>query len=117
MRESSAGSSIQGQTQQPIFSLSDSDVHPERCSFPLKEGTPGELDHLDSLQIARGRSRGSNNLPSLLPGMNDKPRRVPEDDNDNEGSTEHHRKLVAHDASSEKEVVALDHERIANLER
>ena len=113
----SSAPSILGQTQQPVFSLSDSDVHPKRCSFPLKEATPGELDHLDSLQIACGRNRGSNNLPSLLPGMNDKPRRVPEDDNDNEGSTGHHRKLVASDASSEKEVVALEHERIANLER
>jgi DNA repair exonuclease SbcCD ATPase subunit len=49
--------------------------------------------------------------------MNDKPRRVPEEDNDSEGSTEHLAKLVAPDASSEKEVARLEHERIADLER
>ena len=102
VRESSAGPSIQGQTQQPTFSLSDSDVHPEHGNSSLEEATPGELDHPDSLQTARERNRGSNDLPSLLPGMNDKPRRVPEDNNDNEGSTKHHRKLVKSYASFQK---------------
>ena len=49
--------------------------------------------------------------------MNDVPRRVPENDNDNEGSTERHRKLVAPDASSKKEFIGFDHKRIADLER
>ena len=39
--------------------------------------------------------------------MGDKPRRVPEED-----STEHHTKLVARDASSEKEVAQLEHGRL-----
>jgi hypothetical protein len=49
--------------------------------------------------------------------MNDKPRRVPEEDDDSEGSTEPHAKLVAPDASSKKEVARLEHERIALLEQ
>jgi len=49
--------------------------------------------------------------------MNDKPRRVPEEDDDSEGSTRHRGKLVAPDASSGKEVARLEHERIAGLER
>jgi DNA repair exonuclease SbcCD ATPase subunit len=49
--------------------------------------------------------------------MDDKPRRVPEEDDDSEGSTEPHVKLVAPAASSEKEVARLEHERIADLER
>ena len=116
-RESSAGPSILGQTQQPIFSLSDSDVHLERCDFPLKEVTPEELDHPDYLQIARERVHGSNNLPSLLPGMNDKPRHVPEEGDDSECSADYHGKLVASDVYSTKEVARVDHERIADLER
>jgi chromosome segregation ATPase len=49
--------------------------------------------------------------------MNDRPRRVPEEDDDSEGSTEHHAKLVASNASFKKEVARLEHERIADLER
>jgi hypothetical protein len=49
--------------------------------------------------------------------MNDQPRRVPEEDDDSEGSTEQHAKLVAPAASSENEVARLEHERIADLER
>ena len=50
--------------------------------------------------------------------MDDKPRRVPQEDDDSEGSTGHLAKLVAPDTSSEKGVGArLEHERIANPER
>ena len=115
-RESSAGPSIQGQAQQPSFSLSDSDVHPGRSNSPLKEAAPGELDHPDAPQIARERDHGSNNLPSLLLGMNDKPRHILEEGGDNECSSDHHGKLVAPDVSSEKEVTRMDYERIADLE-
>ena len=73
------------------------------------------MDHPPSLQIAREQNRGSNDLPSLLPGMDDKPRHVEKDD-DNEGSTERHAKFVAPDAS-EKEVPRSELERIADLER
>ena len=100
-----------------MFSSSPSDVHPEHGTSPFQKATPGELDHPYSLQIARERNRGSNDLPSLLPGINDKPRRVLGEDGDNEGSMEHHGKLVAPDASSEKGGARLEHERIADLER
>ena len=49
--------------------------------------------------------------------MNDKPKRVPQEDDDGEDSMEHHAKLVAPDASSEREVARLEHGRIADLER
>ena len=113
-RESSAGPSTQGQPQQPTFSLSDSDVQAERGTSPCRKATPGELDHPTSLQIAHERNRGSNDPPSLLPGMNDKRRRVPEEDNDSQGSTEHRAKLVG---PNEKEVALSEHERVADLER
>ena len=117
MPKLSAGRATQGQPQQPTFSSSDSDVHPEHGTSPFQNATPGELDRPYSLQIARERNRGSNDLASLLPGINDKLRRVPGGDGDDEGSMEHHGKLVAPDASSEKEGARMEHERIANLER
>lgn len=49
--------------------------------------------------------------------VTDKSRRVPEEDGDREGSTEHHAKLVAPDTSSEKEVARLEYRRIADLKR
>jgi len=49
--------------------------------------------------------------------MNDKRRRVPEEDNDSGGSTERHAEFVAPGASSEKEVARSEHARIADLER
>ena len=49
--------------------------------------------------------------------MGDNPRRVPEEDNNSEGSTEPHTKFVAPYGSSEKEVERLEHERIADLEQ
>jgi chromosome segregation ATPase len=49
--------------------------------------------------------------------MSDKPRRVPEEDDDSEGSMETHAKLVALDGPFKKEVARLEHERIADLER
>ena len=68
------------------------------------------------MRITRDRTPDSNDLPSLLPGINDKPRHVLGEDDDSESSTEHHAKLVAPDAS-EKEAARLEHEHIADLER
>jgi chromosome segregation ATPase len=91
------------------------DVYAEHRTSPFQNATPGELDHPASLQITRDGTPGPNDLPSLLPGTNDEPRRVEEDD-DIEGSTEHLAKLVAPDASFKKEVARLEHGR-ADLER
>jgi hypothetical protein len=113
----SAGHPTQGQPQQPTFSPSNLDVHAEHRTSPFRNATPGELDHPASLQITRDRTPGPDDPPSPLPGMNDRPRRVPEEDEDSEGSTEHHAKLVAPDASFKKEVARLENERIADLER
>ena len=66
--------------------------------------------------ITRDRTPDPNDLPSLPPGINDKTRRVLGEEDDIEGSTEHHAKLVALDAS-EKEAARSEHERIADLER
>ena len=49
--------------------------------------------------------------------MNDKRKRVSEEDNDSQGSTEQHAKLVAPGASSNKKVAQSEHARIAGLER
>jgi len=46
-----------------------------------------------------------------------KPRCVLQEDDDSESSTEHRAKPVAPDASPEREVARLEHERIAELER
>jgi hypothetical protein len=69
------------------------------------------------LQIIRDRMPGPNDPPSLLPGISDKPRRVPEEDDDGEGSMEPHVKLMAPDGSSKKEVARLEHGRISDLDR
>jgi hypothetical protein len=49
--------------------------------------------------------------------MIDKPKHVPKEDDDGEGSMESHAKLVVRDASSEREVARSELERIADLER
>ena len=118
-RDSSVAPLIQGQVHQLTFASTDSElgVHAEDGTLSFQIVTPRELDHPDSLQITRSESPDSNDLPSILSVMNDKPRRVPEQDDDSEGSTEHHAKLIAPDTSSGKEVALLEHERIANLEQ
>jgi hypothetical protein len=117
VRKSSARPPTQGQPQQPTFFPSDSDVHAEHGTSPFRKATPGELEHPASLRVTRNRTPDPNDLPSRLPGRIDKPRLVPDEDDDSEGSTERRGKLVASDASSEKEVARLEHERFADLER
>jgi chromosome segregation ATPase len=45
------------------------------------------------------------------------PRRVPEEDDDGEGSTEHHARIVAPDTPSGKEIARLEYGRLIELER
>jgi hypothetical protein len=91
-----------GQPQHGIFSSSDAGE--TYGAFPFQTATSGEM----------GRTNGLLSQPT---GVDYKPRCVLQGDNDSESSTGHHPKLVAPDASSEKEVARLEHERIADLER
>ncbi|KAI0283586.1 hypothetical protein BGY98DRAFT_1093694 [Russula aff. rugulosa BPL654] len=95
----SAGHPTQGQPQQPAFSSHPRRIGPRRLFADYSRSNPDP-----------------NGLPSLLPGMNDIPGRVLEEEDDSEGSTEHDAKLVAPDAS-EKEAARSEDERIADLER
>ena len=58
-----------------------------------------------------------NDLPSRPTSADGTPRRVSEEDDDSEGSSEHHAKLVAPDAPSGKEMARLEDERLIELER
>jgi chromosome segregation ATPase len=62
--------------------------------------TPEDMGRPASPQITRERNPGLNGLPSRPTGASDRPRRVPEEDDDGKGSTEHHAKLIAPDAPS-----------------
>jgi chromosome segregation ATPase len=93
-----------------------SDAHAAHGASPFQKNPPEELDHPTSQPITRERNSSLNGLPSQPTGVDDKPRCVPQEDDDSESSTEHLAKLVA-DTSSEKEVVWLEHERIIELER
>jgi len=68
-------------------------------------------------QITRERNLSLNGLPSRPTGASDRPCRVPEEDDDGKGSTEHQGKLVAPDAPSRKEIARLEHGRLIELER
>lgn len=76
--------------------------------------TPEELGQPASAQIARGRNRSPNGLPSRSTAVNGKPRRVLED---GESWTEYSEKFAVPDASSEREVAGLEHLRLVELER
>lgn len=76
--------------------------------------TPEELGQPASAQIARGRNRSPNGLPSRSTGVNGKPRHVLED---GESWTEYSEKFAVPDASSEREVAGLEHLRLVELER
>ena len=106
-----------GQPQQPGSSSPGSDVHADHGTSPIQKASPEELDHFAFLRITHDQTPGPNNLPSLLPGMDYRPKRILEEEDDNEGSTKHHAKLVAPDASFEKEAARLGHERIGDFKR
>jgi chromosome segregation ATPase len=58
-----------------------------------------------------------NGLPSRPTGAGGRQRRVPEEDDNGEGSTEHHAKLVAPGVPSGKEIALLEDGRLIELER
>src|SRR5216684_6155698 len=104
-----------GQLQQ--LTSSSSDDHVAHDASPFQEVTHQELDLPVSPQISRERNPNPNDLSSQPSGVSDRPRRVPDDYDASEGSTEYRAKFVAHDTSSEGEVVRLEHGRLADLEQ
>jgi hypothetical protein len=115
---SSVDPPMEGQPQQPSPSL---ETHAAHGASPFQKATPEELDHPASQQITREQNPSLDGLSSRLPsrptGVSGKPRRVLEEDNDGEGSAEHHAKLVVPDAPSGKEVARLEDGCPMELER
>jgi len=93
------------------------DAHAVHGASPFQINSFEELDRRASPQIACEQNSSPNDLPPRPPGVGDKPRRVPEEDDHSENSTEDHAKLVARDASSEEEVAQLEHESLTELVR
>ena len=117
VQKSSASSPSREQPHHPPSPLSD--AHATHDDSPFQKATPEELDHPTSQQITRERNTSLNDLPSQPTGVGDKPRYVPQEDEESESSTDHLSKLVAPETSSGKgkEVARLEQERIADLQR
>ncbi|KAF8499855.1 hypothetical protein F5888DRAFT_1888794 [Russula emetica] len=111
----SAGHPTQGQPQHEI--LSSSDAGGAHGAFPSQIATSEDMGRPASPQITLERNPSLNGLPSRPTGASGRPSRVPEEDDDGEGSTEHHGKLVVPDAPSGKELARLEDGRLIELER
>jgi hypothetical protein len=101
--------------------LSSSDAGAAHGSFPFQMATSEDMGRPALPQVTREQnpSLTRNGLPSLPTGARGRPRRVSEEDDDSESSTEHHAKLVALDAPSGIEIAWLKHARgrLIELER
>ena len=106
-----------GHPIQPHRISSSSDAGAARGAFPLHITPSEDIGRPASREITRERGPSLNGLPSRPTGENGRPRRVPEEDDDGEGSTDHHAKLMAPDAPSGKEIARLEDERLIELER
>ena len=99
------GPPIQEQSQYPKFSSSE--THGSR----LQSANLAVSGHPATLQVTHyrhhERNSGPNGWPLELTGLNNKPRRVPEDDVSDD-STEYHTKSAAPHSSSEGEVTGLE---------
>jgi len=87
-QKSSASLATQGQPQS-----SSSETNAAHGAPSFQRATPEELDRT-SPRITHERNPSSNDLPSQPSGVNDKPIDIAEEDDDSEGSTGHHAKLV-----------------------
>ena len=114
VRESSANSPTGGQPHRS--SSSSLYAHAALGAFPFQGTTPEELGHT-SQQVTREQNPSLNGLPSRPMGASDRPRRVSEDGDGGEGSTEHHGNLVGPDAPSGQENARLEDGRLIELER
>ena len=108
------GHPTQGQPQHGI--LSSSGAGEAQDAFPFQRAFE-DVGRLVIPQTTCEQNSSLNGPPSQPTGADDKPRCVPQKDDDSESSTVHLAKLVEPDASSEKEVARLEHEHIADLER
>ena len=114
MRKSSASRPSRGQSHGLSSSL---DAHAARGASPIQCATIEELGHLTAQQIAREQNPSLNSLPSRLSGASGSSRRVPEEDDDGEGSTEPHAKFVASDAPPGEGIARLEDRRLIEIER
>jgi hypothetical protein len=111
--KSSMGPPMEGQHQQLSPS---SETHAAHGASPVQKATPEELDHPPFQQNTREKSPSRDGLPSRPTGASGKPRRVPEEDDDDEGSAEHRARLVASGAPSGNEIARLEDGRLIELE-
>ena len=95
------GHPTQGQPQHGI--LSSSGAGEAQDAFPFQRVFE-DVGRLAIPQITCEQNSSLNGPPSQPMGADDEPRCVPQNDDDSESSTVHLAKLVASDASSEKEV-------------
>jgi hypothetical protein len=102
----SAGHPTQDQPQHGI--LSSSDAVAAHGASPFQIATSEDIGRPASPQITHERSPSPDGPPSRPTGASDGSRRAPEEDDDGEGSMEHHAKLVAPDAPSGKEIAQLE---------
>jgi hypothetical protein len=114
VQKSSASPPTQRQPHRPSYSSSD--AHASHVASPFQQATLEELDPT-SPQIAPEQNSSLNGRPLQPTGAGDKPTRVPEEDDDEEGSTEHHGKPVTLGAPSGKEIACLEDKRLIELER
>ena len=71
----------------------------------------------DSQQITREQNPSLDSLPTRSTGASGRPRRVPEEDDDGESSTQHRARLVTPNAPSGRETARLEDGRLIELER
>jgi hypothetical protein len=115
VRKSSASPPTRRQPHQP--SSSSSGAQAAHGAPPFQQYIPEELDYPTSQQITRKQNPALNGLPLRPTGASGTPRRVPEEDDDGEGSTEHHAKLMAPVAPPGKAIAWLEDGRLIELER
>jgi hypothetical protein len=115
VRKSSASPPTRGEPHRLSSSLPY--AHAAHGVSPFQKTTPEELDRPTSLQITRERNPSLNGLPWRPMGASNGPRRVPEEGDDGEGSTEHSANPVAPDAPSGQENAMLEDGRLIELER
>ena len=100
-----------------MFSLSDTGA--THGSFPFQIALSEDMGSPASPQVTHEQNSSLNCLPSRPTGASGRPRGIPEEDDDGEGSTEHHAKLVAPGAPFGKEIAWLEPEdgRLVEIER